>query len=569
MGRELIFKDYKLIVVDKKLVYYEGSNTSIVVVPEGITVIKQAVFCYCRAKAIILPNSLTEIEDSAFAHCEDLKRITIPAHVHTIGEKVFHECNNLEAVYIGKSVRTINFYQIAKQKNFKQFLIDPANPYYKIVDDVVLSKDGKSLVYFPLKREGDFSIPSHIEEIGSHAFYCSSLSHLFLTNSIKKLGDCCFAYMKNLRRVSICSADGEFQPSAFDVCLPESLTEIPKRCFESCDITSVQIPNAVKKIRDGAFSSSSISRIVFPDALREIEANAFGCTNLRKVKLPDHLSTIGQTAFNCSELEEVILPSHLRSISGNAFSECLNLKKMNFRSENPNFVINDLVIFSRDKSTLVAYCRPKEQTYSVPATVKRIADDAFSYTQIKDVLLPKGLLSIGDYAFYGSNLKSINLPEGFQHLGNDALSSTQISNGVYFPESLVNASLLQDTFPIIGPDDAKSVKYLRLLKKFKDKGCAVSCKALDRQEKVNKLNELMFKENLNNALTKRGITYVFDKRTQKKRICGDPSLQIPVNLKPAFFKVRPYVDPKKFDRQIQRICRHALGRCLVLKLRGL
>lgn len=86
--------------------------------------------------------------------------------------------------------------------------IAESNPYYKSIDGVVYSKDGKKLIKFsPVRRCYDFKIPEGVEEIDVHAFDWNKYIHgIQLPETLKNLKSGTFTTCEKLRIIYIPSA---------------------------------------------------------------------------------------------------------------------------------------------------------------------------------------------------------------------------------------------------------------------------------------------------------------------------------------------------------------------------
>ena len=95
-------------------------------------------------------------------------------------------------------------------------------------------------------------------------------------------------------------------------------------------------------------------------------------------------------------------------------------------------------LFKVDRSTLIKYMETEIGiTVYVPDGISKIAEDAFSGSSVKEVILPDSVTEIGDRAFKECRmLQRIRLPRGLRELGNElfwfcsSLSSIEIPEGV-------------------------------------------------------------------------------------------------------------------------------------------
>lgn len=170
---------------------------------------------------LVVEEGVTSIGDYAFngssyeANYKEIQEIQLPSTIEKIGEQAF--CWNLTYV--------------------RKISIDEANPYYKTIDDVLFTKDGKTLIYAApklLNRKGIYSVPEGVEEIKPFAFANSE-----------------YVYVK----------------------LPNSLTKIDDGAFNSAEISLMIVPDNVTYI--GATALRGISEIVIPEKVQFISASAF------------------------------------------------------------------------------------------------------------------------------------------------------------------------------------------------------------------------------------------------------------------------------------------------------
>ena len=113
------------------------------------------------------------------------------------------------------------------------------------------------------------------------------------------------------------------------------------------------------------------------------------------------------------------LGKSVETIGENVFLNSDSLTSITVDEENPYFMVDDGVLYSKDKRELL-YC-PKNFSgiYRVAEVVKRISKSAFrNCNQLTEIVLPEGLEVIGDTAFYGcTQLKRISLPKSVSQIG--------------------------------------------------------------------------------------------------------------------------------------------------------
>ncbi len=296
-------------------------------------------------------------------------------------------------------------------------------------------------------------IPDSVTEIGSGAFYgCSALKEVVMGNNVTSLGSLAFYGCLSLTDVTLSNTLDELLPYTFYYCrsleeitLPDSITSVGSYCFCACSsLTSVNFGKGLTSIGTYAFSScASLRKLngIENTQLIAIGDNAFQrCVALKSVTLPETLTVIGLGSFvYCSNLTSVNIPSGVSYIGMMAFTGTP------WYTENTDkfFIVGDGVLI---KSTF------NPNSADVPGTldlsglgIKSIGHSCFSNMaasgisstygyqycyNIKDVIIPEGVIDIGSAAFYEcTNIKSISLPSTLVSIGSSAFGSGM--NGSY------------------------------------------------------------------------------------------------------------------------------------------
>lgn len=146
---------------------------------------------------------------------------------------------------------------------------------------------------------------------------------------------------------------------------------IGKDCFESRQITGVQIPETVQIIEAGAFRNcTKLETVIFANQKVSVEIgnSAFkGCTNLKSINLPI-TPKIGLSAFeSCSSLKTLDIKKGTKEIGQYCFAYCEALTSITFRDDSTVFGgISTFQGCKKDK--LIAYCE-------VDSSVEQILKD--------------------------------------------------------------------------------------------------------------------------------------------------------------------------------------------------
>lgn len=123
----------------------------------------------------------------------------------------------------------------------------------------------------------------------------------------------------------------------------EGVAEIAESAFEGQDkIREIIIPDTVRKIGDYAFRHcDSLEKLYIPDSVRGEFVTFLGrdsftyCKSLKELRLPYMLQVARSMFFDCRSLEKVDLSAGVSVIEDHTFSDCPNLKEIDF-GENPS-----------------------------------------------------------------------------------------------------------------------------------------------------------------------------------------------------------------------------------------
>lgn len=170
---------------------------------------------------------------------------------------------------------------------FKEFDLDPQNKYMTLVDNVVFSKDKKTLMsYAQFDERIYYEVPEGTETIGAGALSsCNNIREIYLPESVTDIKSA-FGHMNNLEKINI----------------PPLTEEIRVSTFSGCgDLNEVYIPenSMLKKISENAFCNTEVTELTLPSFDIRIDRAAFGTffDSISKIKLKSH----DQLELHCNE----------------------------------------------------------------------------------------------------------------------------------------------------------------------------------------------------------------------------------------------------------------------------
>ena len=189
--------------------------------------------------------------------------------------------------------------------------------------------------------------------------------------------------------------------------MPETIDSVPvvaisSEAFRFLRIpTGMHLPKTLKVIGKHAFAESNITELVIPDEVTALPALFLGCDYLKRVVLPAKLEKLNPWTF----------PPHTSSAYSRYDGAAWALEEIDICNDNPHFAACDGVLIDREKGTILHF-PAKKTTFTVPACVKKIGSDVFSFTDIKDLKIHAEVLSISEAAFVGCVGLTLHAPAG-------------------------------------------------------------------------------------------------------------------------------------------------------------
>lgn len=311
-----------------------------------MTEISKEAFAYTNITSLTIPDSVTYIDHNAFRETEKLESITFGSGELMLMSNTFYR-SGLKTLNIPANLAFVGEYSFVGLENLESFTVSEANPYYKAVDGLLVSKDGRKLINVPAGRTGSLTVPEGIEVIGFGAFESSKLSSVeFLHDAnILSLGYRAFYDADNITSIHI----------------PASVVAIDYYAFANCDgLTTVTFADnsGLRGVYEGAFSGcAKLSNIMLPDEIVEISDFAFyGCESLDHIPVsedsnlkgiydyamaytgikgdfttPAGLIDIGNYAFRGINANKITVPDDNQwdlIIGLGAFADCNELKEI-------------------------------------------------------------------------------------------------------------------------------------------------------------------------------------------------------------------------------------------------
>ena len=208
-----------------------------------------------------------------------------------------------------------------------------------------------------------------------------------------------------------------------------SVISIGEKAFYDVDCTSATIAEGVVELGKNAFGSTDyMTSITLPSTLRVIGEYALYYTGLETIELPEGLQEIKANGFyNNKKLKSITIPESCITLGEGVFSSCTNLTEVNVLApitEIPN-------------KFLEGNSAPNQNDirhFTIPETVVRIGDYAFSKTRLESIDIPASVKEIGKKAFYISvMLKEVTLHNGLEAIGGAAFEECTALTEITIP----------------------------------------------------------------------------------------------------------------------------------------
>lgn len=243
-----------------------------IAVPESVDTFETYAFCYCRAlETVNIPKKVTVIPDDCFFRCQKLTSIELHKDITFIGNFAFGT-TGLTSLDLPKKVNHIGKAFVADSPDMTSLTIDGGTEgtYFKIVDNMLLTADGKELIYGIVDRNAtSLTIPSSVVYIDDYAFFGSlhepfpyatdedaRITKLVLPDGLKVIGD--FAFVGGIALESLT--------------LPDSLVKVGDSAFASvlfqtgATLDELHIGENVTTIRHNAFNGYIVNNVTVDEA---------------------------------------------------------------------------------------------------------------------------------------------------------------------------------------------------------------------------------------------------------------------------------------------------------------
>lgn len=192
-----------------------------------------------------------------FAGCSKLESIVMPDNVTVIERDALRDCASLTSLTIPASVEEIT--PSSGCAALAEIQVSPANSHYRSDGGALFNADATGLVWFPMGKEGDYTLPITVMSIDDYAFTGCKITSLTLPDELTDIGQSAF-YGCELEEIH----------------MPDKLRQIPVGVFQDCRrLSTVYLGTDTELVSDYAFDgcpllhlylSASYPPVCRPDA---------------------------------------------------------------------------------------------------------------------------------------------------------------------------------------------------------------------------------------------------------------------------------------------------------------
>ena len=146
-------------------------------------------------KTYTIPEGVTGIMKNCPMYMSSLRNLVLSDTI-TDADEWFKDVNELNSVHLGKNVNNIyTAFGYINLSNLKDISVSEENSNFKVVNNMLYSKDGSKFILCPALTAGKVVLENGVTEIGSCAFNgCTNITDIVIPDTVSKVADnalCC------------------------------------------------------------------------------------------------------------------------------------------------------------------------------------------------------------------------------------------------------------------------------------------------------------------------------------------------------------------------------------------
>lgn len=430
------------VIEDNETIPFEMIDTEVTFPKAGTYIIYSADMGGALATEIMFPDEIVALLEGT------IEEITIPNDVTKLASGAFGGCKNLEEINA-----------------------DESHKFYKSVDGILYTKDGKKLVSYPAAREEtEYIMPDEVEEVEKMAFNNTTrLEKMILSDNIKSLPENLAIENKNADIEIVLNPEilsqGDVYPVGSDlittVTIPEGSTYLSATAFNNmpniknlyynaeCELEKVGIADGKTSYElNGIRKLQNLKKVEIGSGVKNIPdeflSGSFGNLGrtVETLIIGDDVESIGNRAFNALyTIKELRIGNNVKSIGAQAFNA--------LESVEGTLIIPDSVteLGFIDDYGMIMYgtfaSMSKITDVVIGNGLTEIVNSMFSNCiSLTEVVIPSNIKNIRGSAFFGcSALTRVEMQEGVETIEYNAFSFCYNLADVYIPRSVTSIDI--------------------------------------------------------------------------------------------------------------------------------
>lgn len=345
----------------------------------------------------IIPDSVTFIAGDAFFKTK-ITTLKLPSNLSGFGSGMLNRMVNLKTLILGSNTNLIpsnnntSLYSTTSDTgSLEEIICPPENPYVQVIDNVLYTKDGKTLLLYPSKKTDTIvnlpttletiwsfsclsnnisktiNFPENLKIIRTSAFYKNKVTNplifndkletieasaffesgisivTFGNNPINITGNNTFYKQSSYGANQIRLKGGLTQWLNSNIPNDTSLSSLSNKASlfvlnsnnEWEALREITIPNEITQVRKNAFYNMNVTKVNLHNNITYLGANCFGGTNITEIIIPEGVTSLagdqssyGRCFVNCENLQKAIIPNSVTLIGGECFNACTALTEI-------------------------------------------------------------------------------------------------------------------------------------------------------------------------------------------------------------------------------------------------
>ena len=252
---------------------FKSAHNYTIKLPSSVNILGNKVFISAYKNTFVIPKSVKYITGNPFIRCQINLINESPNFV--LEDGILYDKDKLKVISITKEVTDTSLFIPSPVTIIGRYSF--YGLFYRNCSQIIMPSSVRYIEASAFEESCFSEIKFHdiisAIEIGQYAFAYSSIKHMFLPFSLKKLGKSAFIHCKDLETVS----------------LSPNMEVIEKQTFSGClKLNHLYIPEGIKILkRESFFMCTSLNDVYLPNSLEIIEDNTFSFCPLKYVVLSE------------------------------------------------------------------------------------------------------------------------------------------------------------------------------------------------------------------------------------------------------------------------------------------